>query len=164
MGEAVVGRSSLVVGNSIMKKDFRTKNLLSQFALNPQFIEIHDCVFLRDTAAESLPKEGPTSEEDRQSLERLLNRRDISELFEVPPPDPSPRLLCEAGNMLRELWENRLKQAFPDRKFVVYFQYALPICEITFFQGFDWQPEAQAQAKSARNSRADWRPRFKPVR
>ncbi len=125
-----------------MKKDFRNKNLLSQFALNPQFVEVCDCVFLRDTVSDSLPKEVPSSEEGRWKLESLLNRRDISELFDIPPTDPSPRLLCEAGNMLRELWDSRLKQEFPDRKFVVCFQYALPICEITFFQGFDWQLEA----------------------
>jgi hypothetical protein len=141
-----------------MKKDFRTKNLLSGFALNPTFIELHDCVLLADTAAGSLPKAQPQSSEERYKTEYVLNRRDIWALFEIPPSEPSPRLLCEAGNTIQEIWESKLRVKFPNRKFMVYFQYALPSCEITFFQPSDRQTEAEAQAKADPSSgRVDWR-------
>jgi hypothetical protein len=144
-----------------MKKDFRTKNLLSQFALNPKFTEVCDCIVLADTSVELLPQKLLQTREDRQRTEYLLNRREVWELFEVPPPEPSPKLLCEAGNMLREVWESKLKSEFPDREFVVYFEYAPPVCDISFFQALDWHIEAAAQAKGNRKSRrVDWRPRL----
>jgi hypothetical protein len=144
-----------------MKKDFRTKNLLSQFALNPKFTEVCDCIVLADTSVELLPQKLLQTREDRQRTEYLLNRREVWELFEVPPPEPSPKLLCEAGNMLREVWESKLKSEFPDREFVVYFEYARPVCDISFFQALDWHIEAAAQAKGNRKSRrVDWRPRL----
>ena len=144
-----------------MKKDFRTKNLLSEVALNPKFVEVHDCVLLSGSPEELLPKRDPASTEERQKTEYLLNRREIWELFEVPPPEPSPRLLCEAGNTVREIWQGKLRAGFRERKFVVYFEYAPPICDISFFQALEWQIEAEAQAKATWNSyRADWRPRL----
>src|ERR1700739_421840 len=42
-----------------MKKDFRTKNLLCDFTLHPEFIEVFDCVFFAGTPPDSLPKRCP---------------------------------------------------------------------------------------------------------
>jgi hypothetical protein len=56
-------------------------------------------------------------------------------------------LLCEAGNAVREIWENKLRTEFPDRVFVVGFEYAPPVCDISFFQALDWHIEAAARAK-----------------
>ena len=144
-----------------MKKEFRTKNLLSEAALNPQFVEVHDCVLFAGTPSELRPKEVPASREDRQRAEYWANRRDVWELFEVAPPDPSPKLLTQAGNTIAEIWESKLKAEFPDRKFLVYFEYALPICEVSFFQALPWHIEAEAQAKANwKSHRADWRPKL----
>src|SRR5579864_5178799 len=144
-----------------MKKDFRTKNLLSQFALNPNFIEIWDCILLTDSEVELLPRGPLETPEDRHRTEYVLNRRDIWELFEVPPPEPSPKLLYEAGWAVREIWEDRLKTEFPDRLFVVGFEYAPPVCDVNFFQALDWHIEAAAQARTDRGShRVDWRSRL----
>jgi len=145
-----------------MKKDFRTKNLLSAEALNPQFVEVHDCIILASASSELIPMEQPKSHEDRQKAEYSANRRDIWELFEVPPPEPTPRLLCEAGNAVKDIWEGKLTSEFPSRRFVVYFEYAPPICEISFFQALDWHIAAEAQAKAdgKRARRVDWRPKL----
>jgi hypothetical protein len=62
-----------------MKKDFRTKNLLCDFTLHPEFIEVFDCVFFAGTPPDSLPKAVPDSVEDRQRFEYLLNRRGVWE-------------------------------------------------------------------------------------
>jgi len=103
----------------------------------------------------------PDSVEDRQRFEYLLNRRGVWELFEVAPPDPTPRLLVQAGNAIREAWEGQLKLRFPERKFVVYFEYAPPVCDVSFFHVLPWHIEAEAQAKADWNShRSDWRPKL----
>ncbi len=144
-----------------MRKDFRTKNLLSEVALSPKFVEYHDCILIDGAPTDLLPKKDPESPEERQKVEYLVNRRQVWELFEVAPPEPSPRLLCGAGNTVREIWDSKLKVEFPDRKFVVYFEYAPPVCEISFFQALDWHIEAEAQAKANWNShRVDWRPKL----
>jgi hypothetical protein len=143
-----------------MKKYFRTKNLLSEFTLNPKFIEVHDCVLLDDVATKLLPK-SPLSPDERHRTEYLLNPRDIWELFTVPPQDPSPRLLCGAGNASREMWDNKLKVDFPVRRSIVYFECAPPICDISFLHAPDWHIEAEDEAKADWNSRrGDWRPRL----
>jgi len=144
-----------------MKKRFRTKNLLSEAALNPHFVELYGCVLLAGTPRDLRPSEEPATKEDRQRIEYVANRREIWELFEIAPPEPSTRLLIQAGKTIAEIWESKLKTDFPNRKFIVYFEYALPICEVSFFQALPWHIEAEAQAKANWNShRADWRPRL----
>jgi len=144
-----------------MKKEFRTKNLLSPLALSPRFIEVFGCIVLEGGTSELLPQKEPESPEDRQKVEYVLNRREVWELFEVPPPEPSPRLLCEAGNTIRDAWEARLISEFPGRRFVVYFEYAPPVCDVGFFQALDWHIEAADQAKTSRGThRVDWRPKL----
>ena len=143
-----------------MKKEFRTKNLLSQFALNPRFVEICDCVLLADAGPEYIPTSNPESKEARQKTEYLVNRRDLWELFEVPPSEPSPRLLCEAGDTIKEIWQSKLKVEFPNRQFIVQFEYAPPVCDISFFQPLDWQLAIAEQVKKDKGSgRSDWRPK-----
>ncbi len=144
-----------------MKKEFRTKNLLSQFALSPRFVETYDCVLLADAGPEHIPTSNPGSKEERQKTEYLVNRRDLWELFEVPPPEPSPQLLCDAGDMIKEIWQNKLKAEFPFRQFIVQFEYAPPVCDISFFQALDWQLAIEEQVKSEKgSSRTDWRPKM----
>jgi len=63
-----------------------------------------------------------------------MNRRDITDLFINPPTSAPIELLIDAGNLVRDTWDLALKSKFPNRIFEVYFQYALPIVEITFYQ------------------------------
>lgn len=63
-----------------------------------------------------------------------MNRRDITDLFVNPPSAAPNELLYEAGKFLEDLWSTKLKLKFPDKRIDVYFQYALPIIEITFYQ------------------------------
>lgn len=129
-----------------MKKDFRTQNLLSEFALSPQFVEYDDCVFLAD----GFTKESYLSwldfyggiGMDKRAVESIMNHRHISELFVNSPPEPSRRLANEAGQTLEKVWRTNLRFAFPDRNFVVkYFPDEPPsTSEITFCQK---QPESR---------------------
>jgi hypothetical protein len=123
-----------------MKKDFRTQNLLSEFALSPQFLEYDACIFLTD----GFNKESYASWLDfydgiglgKSAVESIMNHRHILELFLNEPPEPSRRLVNEAGQLLEELWLTRLRAAFPNRDFVVrYFPDVAPSSsEITFCQ------------------------------
>jgi hypothetical protein len=79
------GQLGVSLGQIAMKKDFRTKNLLSQFALDPKFIEVWDCIVLADASVELLPYGPLQTPEERRRTEYGLNRRDVWELFEVPP-------------------------------------------------------------------------------
>jgi hypothetical protein len=146
-----------------MKKEFRTKNLLSVVALNPEFIEVSGCVFFAGTSPALLPSRTPESPEERQALESLVNRREVLELFEVAPPEPSNDLLYTAGTVIREAWEARLRLQFPHRYFIVGFEYALPVCQLTFFQALSWHLEAAQQVVGRENNRwhADWRYRLR---
>jgi hypothetical protein len=145
-----------------VKKDFRTKNLLSEFALNPKFIEVCDCVFLSDTEEDLLPKERITDPQERYAIESLLNRRDIWDLFEIPPPDPTPRLCSEARTAVTEIWKSKLIVDFPNRRFMVWPEYSWPQCDVTLFQALDWHLELEHQIKTDQSfGRADWRPKLK---
>jgi hypothetical protein len=68
-----------------MKKEFRTKNLLSELALQPKFVEVYGHVILADSSPGLWPTSESQSEEERYKTEYLLNRRDVIDLFEVPP-------------------------------------------------------------------------------
>ena len=142
-----------------MKKYFRTKNLLSELALRPKFEEVYHHVILADTSRSLWPTSEPRSEEERQKTEYLLNRRDVIDLFEVPPTDPSDRLLYNAGIVIRDTWQAMLNVDFPSRNMLVCFEFALPVCEVSFFQAMDWQIQVAKEVKSAGKTalRVDWR-------
>jgi hypothetical protein len=142
-----------------MKKYFRTKNLLSELALQPKFLELYGHVILADSSPSLWPTSESRSEEERHKTEYLLNRRDVIDLFEVPPTEPSNRLLREAGTAIRDIWQARLNAEFPGQNVMVYFEFALPVCEVGFFQAMDWQIQVANEVKSAGKHarRVDWR-------
>ena len=123
-----------------MKKDFRTRNLLSDFALSPRFVEHDGCIFLIDGFSEESYSRWMNFYRGvglgKHAVESIMNHRHISELFVIQPPEPSRRLADEAGRLLEELWLSELRTAFPDRDFVVrYFPDEPPSSsEITFCQ------------------------------
>ena len=142
-----------------MKKYFRTKNLLSELALQPKFAEVYGHVILADSSRSLWPRSEPRTEEERHRTEYLLNRRDVIDLFEVPPDEPSNRLLCTAGIVIRDTWQAKLNVEFPNRNMLAYFEFTLPVCEVGFFQAMEWQIKVAKEVKSAGKAahRVDWR-------
>ena len=126
-----------------MRKDFRSQNLLSDFALAPQFIEHDGCIFLTDGFTEESYSSWMNFYRGigvgKRAVESIMNHRRISDLFVNQPPEPSRRLVDEAGALLEELWFSELRMSFPDRDFVVrYFPDEPPSSsEITFCQRRD---------------------------
>jgi len=125
-----------------MKKEFRTKNLLSESTLAPKFVEFDEGVFLAERFSEEkyrmMMETARQADGNRASVEFSINSPPICDLFLNPPPDPTPRLMRETGEMLRKLWMTLLKTQYPGRSFEVrYFVSAdHPLTsEITFFQG-----------------------------
>jgi hypothetical protein len=51
--------------------------------------------------------------------------------------------------VIRDTWQTLLNIDFPDRNIVVCFEFALPICEVSFFQAMDWQIQAPNEVKIA---------------
>jgi hypothetical protein len=116
-----------------MGRYFRSKHLLSEFALDPKFVEWRGCMLLKDGIdPEKLNDWQPGT--SSWVVESVMNRRDITDLFINPPTAAPDELICEVGNLIRRLWKLKLKSRFPDRNLVVYFQYAPPIREITIYQ------------------------------
>jgi hypothetical protein len=116
-----------------MRRYFRSKHLLSEFALNPEFVEWRGCILLKDGIdPERLShwKSGDST----WMVETVINRRHITDLFINPPTAAPNELLFEVGSAVRDIWEAHLKTKFPERRIDVYFQYALPIVEITLYQ------------------------------
>lgn len=125
-----------------MKKDFRTKNLLSESTLAPRFVEFDGGVFLADNFSEEkyrmVSETAWRSGGNKSSVEFSINCQWICDLFLSTPPDPTPKLMRETGEVLRELWTTLLRDRYPARPFEVwYFVSAdFPLTsEITFFQG-----------------------------
>jgi hypothetical protein len=124
-----------------MKKDFRTKNLLSESALVPTFIEHNECVFLEHKFSEEkyhmVLATAQRYGQSRSDVEFSINNQSICDLFLSAPADPTERLLKETGKFLQELWKSSLHLQFPERSFEVWYyasaDYPLT-SEITFFQ------------------------------
>jgi hypothetical protein len=107
-----------------MKKDFRTKNLLSDFALNPEFKVVGDMVLL------SPSNEIRFGTYERWRAELALNTRWALDLFVLPPSELSCRTASQACEAVRDIWKARLKSQFPDREFFVLVHYDGPPYEI----------------------------------
>jgi hypothetical protein len=60
---------------------------------------------------------------------------------------------------MRDTWQTMLNVDFPDRNIIVCFEFALPICEVSFFQAMDWQIQAANEVRMAGKTarRIDWR-------
>ena len=86
--------------------------------------------------------------EDRHWTEYLLNRREVWRLLEVAPPEPWPKLLAKQVARYETSGRANSRRSFADRELVANFEYASPVCDISFFQALDWQIEAAAQAKA----------------
>jgi hypothetical protein len=116
-----------------MGRYFRSKHLLSDFSLSPQFVEWRGCILLKDGLdnkfLEDFDRTAP-----RRDIESIANRRHITDFFVNPPTAAPPRLLYETGILVRDTWQAMLRLKFPDRLFEIYFEFALPIAEITFYQ------------------------------
>jgi hypothetical protein len=104
-----------------MRRYFRSKHLLSEFALNPEFVEWRRCILLKDGIdPERLShwKSGDST----WMVETVINRRHITDLFINPPTAAPNELLFEVGSAVRDIWEAHLKTKFPERRIDVYFQ------------------------------------------
>jgi hypothetical protein len=119
-----------------MGRYFRSKHLLSEFALKPEFIEWRGCVLLKDGVDQRLLVQF-NNETPSRTIEMLINRRHVTDFFINPPTAAPADLLYEVGVMVRDIWKAVLKAKFPDRRFEIYFEYALPVAEITFYQVTD---------------------------
>lgn len=108
----------------------------------PEFVEHDDCIFLaKDFSPESYRKW--RKQLDKTRTEAMLNHRHITDLFLNSSFKPNLEIVTWIGRYLKEVWTEKLKRDFPDRRFVVSFPEEphtpddLVSYEITFFQARD---------------------------
>jgi len=120
-----------------MKKEFRTKNLLSEFVLDPGFVVEGDLVLLSRTESDEQIELRERLGLERWRIEMILNTRWAYELFVNRPEELSRRTAIQACQTIRDIWRSKLKLKFPDRSFFVMLDYDGPpydIMSVSFCQ------------------------------
>jgi hypothetical protein len=103
----------------------------------PEFVQHDDCVFL---AFDETPYRQWIHQTggDKRKVEATMNHRHIVGLLLASVESPTRELIVEFGQLLREVWETKLRHDFPTRRFCVSFSTercaALSDYEITFYQ------------------------------
>jgi predicted oxidoreductase (fatty acid repression mutant protein) len=103
----------------------------------PDFIEHDGCVFLafnRNAYQQWHRQTGG----DRRKIESLMNHRHVVDLLPKAVESPTRGLVILFGQLLRDVWDAKLRRDFPTRKFCVSFppeeRIDLTDYEITFYQ------------------------------
>ncbi len=103
----------------------------------PEFVVVDDCVFLEDYAREfyeTMRNKGTS----RRDMEQMLNHQHIADIHSYGDPNATRERVVFIGNILKEIYECKLGQTFPDRVFSVEFvasgddvsSYALHFCQV----------------------------------
>jgi len=105
----------------------------------PEFLEHDDCVFFADGFSPDSYKKW-RQQLDKTQTEAMLNHRHITDEFVNSAFKPNLEIVLYIGRYLKEVWTEKLKRDFPNRKFVVSFPEEphtpedLVSYEISFFQ------------------------------
>jgi hypothetical protein len=102
----------------------------------PAFTEVDGCVLLGSAIPESYSGWKAKYGQDTHRIEAVLNHRHILDLF---PMDrvATKELVLHLGSVLKEMWTEKLRRDFPDRRFVVSFpedfNFSVDNPDITFY-------------------------------
>lgn len=104
----------------------------------PTFVKRKDCVVLNDVSIRDLADLLHLTQHSRASVETQLNRRRLIHMLPISGPI-SPVELTVIGTAIKQMWQAKLQNDFPDRTFSVIFtegKTGLDVenFEITFFQ------------------------------
>ncbi len=104
----------------------------------PTVIERHGCYLLNDVNMLNLTEMMHIMGDSRASVETQLNRRRLVELLPANGP-ASPKELTALGLIVKEMWQAKLHQQYPDKLFSVLFTQGkwgddVENFELTFFQ------------------------------
>lgn len=108
----------------------------------PQFVEQNGCILrgglLDDERFQNWMQ---ATNGDKTALEATVNHKHIVDIFVNVPQPPTKLQIRHLGCKLKEMWEAKVRQTFPDRKIVVTFPeedlHDLVAYEITVFQQRD---------------------------
>jgi hypothetical protein len=102
----------------------------------PAFTEVDGCVLLGPAVPKYYNEWKAKFGQETWKIESVLNHRHILDLFPMDR-DPSKELILHLGNVMKEMWTEKLRRDFPDRKFVVSFpedfNFGIDNPEITFY-------------------------------
>lgn len=105
-----------------MKADLPTALGFAKF-FNPTIIEINDCYFLKDNffSMEKYEEWKAECGNDKTCLEKMMNLYQLRDFFHINgyDEDDEYELLRILGEVLQYFWSLKLKQQYPDKKFIV---------------------------------------------
>jgi hypothetical protein len=84
----------------------------------PDFTEHDDCIFFSDSFTEDNYQNWmKSSDNDKDAVQRVMNHQHISDMF--PNIDPEENQIVYLGRLLKEIWQTKLNQEFPEHNFIV---------------------------------------------
>ena len=86
----------------------------------PNFVEHDGCIFLdfdENIYQQWLRRTGG----DKQKIESVMNHRHILDFLPKAVESPTHSLVVLFGQLLRDVWDAKLRRDFPERKFCVRF-------------------------------------------
>jgi len=123
-----------------VRNNLRSRNLLSDQVLWPEFVLHDDCIFLADgfSAEKYVYWQSYFHQLSRgkSAVESMLNNVGILECFGNTTTQVSAKMAKEAFSAVKDAWQAKLSKEFPERTFEVTFAINDPIesSEISFHE------------------------------
>jgi hypothetical protein len=87
----------------------------------PEFAIYEDCVFFADFGADTFSSWIEHTQGNKRATEAVMNHRHILDLFPNERTQPSREVTIYLGQLLKDMWQVKLKRDFPDRTIIVEF-------------------------------------------
>jgi len=105
----------------------------------PEFVEFDGYILHKGFREETLRGFESQQGSSRRSVEATINHLHIASIQHRGCKDVSPDKLVALGNVIREMWEAKLRWQFPDRPCVLTFEVPDEVDDIYGYQIFFWQ-------------------------
>jgi hypothetical protein len=88
----------------------------------PEFIEVDGCIVLADTPPDNVARWLNQTKGDKQAAEAVMNHLHLRDLHYYGCPDATPERLAYLGEVLKDIYECKLRRDFPGRELTVELQ------------------------------------------
>jgi hypothetical protein len=104
----------------------------------PQFECYCDSILLEPFSTEKYKDFLVANNGDKSCVEKIINHRHIKEIWGNPDLSATVEQLTHLGNLLKEMWQCKLKENFPNRKMIVHFYKGGTHADLLDFQITFW--------------------------
>lgn len=103
-----------------MKSDLQTALAFAKF-FYPEFIEVDNCLILKDRYSPELYHQWRTREDDKTIIEKMMNLYELKDFFHINRNEDEDELnqLKEFGYVLKHFWTQCLKERYLEKQMVV---------------------------------------------